>query len=336
MKDLVSVIVPAYQEEKRIGRCLQSILASTYQRLQVIVVNDGSTDDTAKIVSSFKRNRESESVSIELVNICNGGSGRARNHGLRRAKGEYISFVDADDMIHPQMIERLVLSLQNGSDMASCSLVFCNESGRGRRYQQHRRQRVACPVQALKMAMWDQIQMNLGPVLFRKEKIFTEEGKLSVFCPEDVAGFEDFAFVCEYLKQCNDIWEVLPFHGYFYCRRKGSQTYREWSAEELSHALQPVLAVGMGMHDENFISHKLQYTFRFMAFWYERACRCSGHTFTPDCIDWKVCMRELNRFADVYMKSSDVAWYRKLAVRIVRRHTKTGWLLAKTIGRIVF
>lgn len=87
MKDLVSVIVPAYQEEKRIGRCLQSILASTYQRLQVIVVNDGSTDDTAKIVSSFKRNRESESVSIELVNICNGGSGRARNHGLCRAKG---------------------------------------------------------------------------------------------------------------------------------------------------------------------------------------------------------------------------------------------------------
>ena len=195
MKDLVSVIVPAYQEEKRIGRCLQSILASTYQRLQVIVVNDGSTDDTAKIVSSFKRNRESESVSIELVNICNGGSGRARNHGLRRAKGEYISFVDADDMIHPQVIERLVLSLQNGSDMASCSLVFCNESGRGRRYQHHRRQRVVCPVQALKMAMWDQIQMNLGPVLFRKEKIFAEEGKLSVFCPEDVAGFEDFAFV---------------------------------------------------------------------------------------------------------------------------------------------
>lgn len=336
MKDLVSVIIPAYQEEKRIGRCLQSILASTHQNLQLIVVNDGSTDNTAKIVRDFKRSRESGNVSIELVNITNGGSGRARNYGLRRAKGKYISFVDADDMIHPQMIERLVQSLQKGNDMASCGFVFCNDIGTGKVYQYRREQKITCPAQALKMAMWNQIQMSLGPVLFRKEKVIDQKGKLSVACHEDVAGFEDFAFICEYLKRCDGIWEVLPFHGYFYCRREGSQAHRQWSAEELCHALQPILAVGIGMNDENFVSHKLQYTFRFMAFWYERAYRCSRRAFTPDCIDWKICMRELDRFADVYMKSSEVVWYRKLAVLIVRKHRCIGWLLAKTIGRIMF
>lgn len=336
MKDLVSVIIPAYQEEKRIGRCLNSILASTYQNLQLIVVNDGSTDNTARIVRNFIRSWKSKTVSIELISISNGGSGRARNYALRRAKGRYISFVDADDMIHPQMIERLVQSLQNGNDMVSCGFVFCNEKGRGKIWQHRQRQKVICPAQALKMAMWNQIQMSLGPVLFRKEKIIDKAGKLLVACPEDVSGFEDFAFICAYLMQCNGIWEILPFHGYYYCRHERSQTYREWSAEELSHALKPILDVGMRMNDEKFISHKLQYTFRFMAFWYERAYHSSRSVFTPECMDWKVCMRELERFADAYMRSSDVVWYRKLAVQIVRKHGDIGWLLAKIFGRIVF
>lgn len=335
-ENLVSVIIPAYQEEKRIGRCLHSILASTYQNLQVIVVNDGSTDNTESVVRNFKRKRESETVSIELFNISNGGSGHARNFGLRRAKGKYISFIDADDMIHPQMIERLVQSIENGNDMVSCGLVFCNGMGGGRTYRYRLGRKVHCPTQALQMAMWNQIQMSLGPVLFRKEKIVTIEGELLVKCPEDAVGFEDFSFICEYLSKCNGSWETLSFQGYFYCRHGGSQSHRDRSAEELFHALQPMMAVGRRMNDENFISHQLQYTFRFMALWYERAFRYNRRVFTPECADWKICMREMERFADVYMKSSDVIWYRKLAVWIVRRHSSMGRIIAKTIGQIVF
>ena len=115
--------------------------------------------------------------------------------------------------------------------------------------------------------------MSLGPALFRREKIIDKNGKLLVSCPEDTAAFEDFAFICRYLNQCNGIWERLPFYGYQYCKHEKSLTSKRWSPQELSHALEPVLAIGEGMGDPGFISHKLQYAFRFLALWYEEAFR---------------------------------------------------------------
>ena len=94
VEELVSIIIPAYQEEKRIRRCLQNILASTYQNLELVVVNDGSTDHTAQVVRNAAKENRSSFRSIELINILHGGSGRARNCGLRKAKGRYIGFVD--------------------------------------------------------------------------------------------------------------------------------------------------------------------------------------------------------------------------------------------------
>ena len=106
MNELVTMIIPAYQEEKKIGRCLKSIAASTYRNLELIVVNDGSTDSTQKVVEQFKEKYKPGDIELELINVTNGGSGRARNCGMQKARGKYIGFVDGDDMIHPQMIER--------------------------------------------------------------------------------------------------------------------------------------------------------------------------------------------------------------------------------------
>ena len=336
VEELVSIIIPAYQEEKRIRRCLQNILASTYQNLELVVVNDGSTDHTAQVVRNAAKENRSSFRSIELINILHGGSGRARNCGLRKAKGRYIGFVDADDMIHPLMIEKLAQSLRDGSEMASCGLLFCDEDGKPgfhRRYIHGERRR--CPGQALKKAMWEQIQMSLGTVLFRRENIIDERGELLISCPEKTAAFEDFAFVCRYLSRCNGIWDVLPFYGYFYCKHKGSLTCGRWSAQELSYALHPVLAAGESLEDSGFICHKLQYAFRFMAFWYVEACRSSKREFSPHCENWRICMRELERYADIYMEAPEVALHRKAAMWIVRNQPGVGRLLAKTAGRFI-
>lgn len=336
MKELVSIIIPAYQEERRIERCLQSIFASTYQNLELVVVNDGSTDRTAQVVSDAAEKSRSPFCSIELINIPHGGSGRARNCGLRKAKGKYIGFVDADDMIHPLMIEKLVQSLQSGNEMASCGFLFCDENGSSgfhrRRIHGEKRK---CPQEALEYAMWKQIQMSLGTVLLRREKIMDERGELLISCPEKVAAFEDFSFVCQYLSRCDGTWEVLPFYGYFYCKRKGSLSCKKWSARELSYALHPMLAVGESLGDRGFICHKLQYAFRFMAFWYVEACRSGRREFSPHCESWRICMRELERYADVYMEAPDVAFHRKVAMWIVRNRPEIGRLLAKTAGKFM-
>lgn len=337
MKELVSIIIPAYQEEKRIGRCLQSIVASTYHNLEVIVVNDGSTDGTEKVVRDFKERNGSKITSIHVITISNGGAARARNHGLRLAKGEYIGFIDADDMIHHQMIEKLVGGLKRGNDLSICGRWICNESGKPNFHQRRlRKQRRQCPYEALEMIMWDQVQMSMYATLFRRKIVMGAEAGEALFCPEDVVAFEDFAFVCKYVSRCRGFVEVLPFQGYFYCKHKKSLTARRYTAKEIRYTLQPILAVGEGMKNSQFIAHKLQYAFMCMEFWYREASRCNRSDFSPDCENWTIYMQELERYADIYMSAPNVALYRKIAMWVVRKHQGIGWLLAKTAGRLVF
>lgn len=336
MRELVSIIIPAYQEEKRIGRCLTSILKSSYRNLELIVVNDGSTDKTEEIVRGFMEKMKPDGPVIKLIDIPNGGPAHARNVGLQRAKGRFIGFADADDMIHPDMIKRLAESLQRGNDLAVCGMLICTEKGtRTLRQYRLRKQRRRCPEQALEMVMWEQLLMSGNAALFLREKIFGKAGELLLSFPEDVTNFEDFAFVCEYLRSCTGFLEALPFHGYFYCKRPGSFTSTALSVEELCQDLQPILRVGEAIKDDHFTAHKIQYAFRFMAFWYEETFRCSRKEFSQESESWKICMRELERYVDIYMEAPNVSPHRKLAMWIVRKHPNLGWLLAKTVGRVI-
>lgn len=337
MKALISIIIPAYQEELKIERCLQSILASTYRNLELIVVNDGSTDNTEKVVKDFKKKNKSQTATLRLVTIPRGGAARARNFGLGLARGEYIGFVDADDMIHPEMIEKLADSLERGNDLSMCRLVLCDETGK-QKSRQHGGigERRKCPRQALEMIMWEQTQMSLCSALFRREVIIGESGKTMVFCPEDVVAFEDFAFVCEYASRCNGWIEKLPFDGYFYCKHEGSSSTGIYTAEEIRHALEPILAAGEEIHAPAFTSHKLIYAFLHMEFWYKEAFRSSRRDFSPDSENWRIYMREMERYADIFMDAPNVPLYKKSAMWMARKHPGMGWILAKTLGRLVF
>lgn len=113
----VSIIIPVYNVEKYITECLESVIKQTYQHLEIICINDGSTDKSQKILNQFAASDKR----IIIINQENQGQGVARNVGLQRATGKYISFVDADDFIHPQFIEILInLIIKTGSDVAMC------------------------------------------------------------------------------------------------------------------------------------------------------------------------------------------------------------------------
>lgn len=337
MDRLVSIIIPAHQEEKRIGRCIQSVLASSYHNYEMIVVNDGSTDRTEEIVRKYigKTKVDGRPV-IKLINISQGGPARARNVGLKLAKGQFIGFLDADDMLHPQMIERLVVSLLKGNALAACGLQICDKNGKAKYWQYPLKEQYRqCPDAALELVMWEQILMSVCPVLFRREKIMDEQGKLLVDFPEELVGFEDFVFICRYLSRCDGHMEVLPFYGAFYCKHEGSLTSQIHTVYELCQAMRWILRIGDQAGGEEGIAHKLQYAFRFMAFWYEEALRCKRADFSPGCESWKICMEELERYADMFMASQKVAGYQKAAMWIVRKNPEFGRLLAKTIGRVI-
>ncbi len=107
-KNLISVIVPIYNVENYLEKCIDSILNQTYQNLEVILVDDGSPDNCAKICDEYA-NKDSRVV---VLHKENGGVSSARNLGLEKAKGEFITFVDSDDYLEPTMYEKLIQKQQ--------------------------------------------------------------------------------------------------------------------------------------------------------------------------------------------------------------------------------
>lgn len=123
---LVSIIVPVYNAEKHLNKCLDSIANQTYKHLEVIMVNDGSSDGSAKICDEFseKDNR------FIVIHQENEGVSSARNKGLEIAKGDYIGFVDSDDWIDTNMFDRLYgLINKHNADIAICGYAKRSEAG---------------------------------------------------------------------------------------------------------------------------------------------------------------------------------------------------------------
>lgn len=123
----ISIIVPIYNVEKYLNRCIESILNQTFRDFELILVNDGSTDNSLDICRYY----EDIDNRICVINKNNGGLSSARNCGIKNAKYEYIGFIDGDDYIHPQMYELLYDAIiKNNSDLSICDYkkVFENES----------------------------------------------------------------------------------------------------------------------------------------------------------------------------------------------------------------
>lgn len=107
---LVSIVMPVYQGESTIAQAVQSVLNQTYQHLELIVVNDGSTDGTLDALNRFDDER------LHIITKLNEGVSIARNHGLSQASGEYFAFLDADDLWLPDKLEKDMVAMRQAAD----------------------------------------------------------------------------------------------------------------------------------------------------------------------------------------------------------------------------
>lgn len=117
----ISVIIPIFNAENWISRCLNSILNNSYENLEVICINDGSTDKSLALLHEF----EKKDKRVILVDQPNGGVSAARNKGLEIATGEYISFVDADDWIHHDFF-KIMMNAIGETDIVYCGFIRCD------------------------------------------------------------------------------------------------------------------------------------------------------------------------------------------------------------------
>lgn len=125
--DLISIIVPVFNLENELPRCLDSILAQSYQSIEVIVVDDGSSDNSADVMRQYAE----KDSRIKPVFQENGGVTSARLHGVREASGQWIGFVDGDDKIESDMYERLLRNAaEYHADISHCGYQMCFDDGR--------------------------------------------------------------------------------------------------------------------------------------------------------------------------------------------------------------
>jgi glycosyltransferase involved in cell wall biosynthesis len=129
----VSIIVPVYNVQEHIRRCILSILEQTYGNIEVILINDGSTDDSGYICDEYAEKDER----VKVIHKENSGSSDARNMGMDIATGDYFMFVDSDDYVDSKIIEHL-MSIMGGADISSCGhKLVKGESVDIREYNEH-------------------------------------------------------------------------------------------------------------------------------------------------------------------------------------------------------
>ena len=124
---MISIIIPVYNVSKYLDKCLQSVVSQTYSNIQIILVNDGSTDNSGEICERWKK----KDNRIEVIHKKNGGLSNARNVGIEKAQGKYLMFVDSDDIISIDLCEMLhSYLLGNSADLAICDTyhIFNNDS----------------------------------------------------------------------------------------------------------------------------------------------------------------------------------------------------------------
>ena len=122
----ISIVIPVYNIGKYLGTCLDSLINQTFEDFEAICVNDGSKDDSLKILEEYSK----KDSRIKIITQENGGSGSARNNGLSLAQGKYVQFLDGDDYFEPEMLEKLFnLAEKHQEDIAVCSSRKVDDDG---------------------------------------------------------------------------------------------------------------------------------------------------------------------------------------------------------------
>jgi glycosyltransferase involved in cell wall biosynthesis len=198
----ISVIVPVYNVEKYLSKCLDTLVNQTLKDIEIIVVNDGSPDNSEKIVKDFMKKYKN----ISYYKKVNGGLSDARNYGLKKAHGEYIAFVDSDDYVSLDMYEKMYHKAKEGNfDMVVCDLNYVYEGSDKimRAYSN-----IEKDTTDIKKTM-----LNIYPAAWNK--IFKKELFASGIEFKKGVWFEDVEFIYRLLPDINSIGVIHePFNQY--------------------------------------------------------------------------------------------------------------------------
>jgi len=195
--ELISVIVPIYNAEKYLEKCLASITRQTYTCLEIILVDDGSNDQSKKICDSYAKKDER----IQVIHKENQGVSAARNDGIKKATGDYIAFIDADDYIFPEYFDYLyVLLKKHDADIACCNLYKMWDTETVPIFDDSEIEMVFTAEEALQDFLYNK-NITGHPFL----KLYKRDLIGQLFFPEKMYYGEDIFFVFHTLQKCRNV-----------------------------------------------------------------------------------------------------------------------------------
>lgn len=239
MKPLISVIVPAYNAETYLNNCIRSIENQTYDNIEIIIINDGSTDGTGNIIEALS----SEYDNIQSISTDDLGVSVSRNTGLAMAKGDFVTFVDSDDAIRPETLNILYNAIEEASaDIAGCSFSRFSYDGSTLFLAEKERlwsvelskifnigsTRVYSPNEYLNEEIFAKNNSRCWSKLYRKSSLAEQ-----LFVENIVIG-EDLIFILELLTHIKSIVEV-DYPGYVYYQNTSGAMLRPFAASYMDN-----------------------------------------------------------------------------------------------------
>ncbi len=210
----VSVIVPVYNVERYLEKCLNSLVFQTLEEIEILVINDGSTDASQSIIDEFQ-NRFPQK--IKSYSKANGGLSDARNYGIDRCEGEFIGFVDSDDYVSETMFEEMyALAVKHTAEMVICNLQKVDENGTVTQ------KLMQIPNMTEKIELEKHLSVFSDMSYFACNKIFARELFNEKRFKKGV-HFEDIQLIPQLLLQCKTIAQTQNYH-YQYLERTDSIT----------------------------------------------------------------------------------------------------------------
>lgn len=210
----VSIIVPVYNVENYLAKCLDSLINQTLQNIEILVVNDGSTDNSEQIIQEYAQKYPEK---IKAFNKENGGLSDARNFGIDRSTGDYIGFVDSDDYVTATMFEEMLnLAEKHQSKMVICNIQKVDQHGNVTQ------KLTQIPNMPEKIELESHFSVFSDLSYFACNKIF-EKGLFNQRRFKKGAHFEDIQLIPQLLLECDAIAQTQNFH-YQYLERTDSIT----------------------------------------------------------------------------------------------------------------
>lgn len=206
---LISVIIPVYNAENYLKECIESVCNQSYRNLQIILIDDGSRDNSGKICDQYK-NRDSR---IEVVHQENRGVSFARNVGIKRAKGEWIAFCDSDDVLPYSAYEKLY-SYTCGSDLVMGEMQLITKTGERKKIVNVSQRDSSSAKDFLRELFSEEEFFYLG---YSADKLYKRKiiDRHNILFTPQIKVNEDRLFVMEYVMKCNTITfcnEIVQFY----------------------------------------------------------------------------------------------------------------------------